>query len=181
MIRKIALLSYYTIAYHLPKSTCPIIGKLCLKFRSKLCRTFLAKMGKGSIVENNAYIGNGSRISIGDSSGIGSYFHIQNTDIEIGNFVMMGESVLILGGGHKSDRIDIPMQTQGDLPISNLKICDDVWIGSNTIILGKVKRIGKGVIIGAGSVVTKEVPDYAVVAGNPAKIIRFRNNDIQIK
>ena len=72
------------------------------------------------------------------------------------------------------DRLDTPMVIQGDLPISDLEICDDVWVGSRVTILGKVGRIGKGAIIGAGSVVTKEIPDYAVVAGNPAKIIRFR-------
>jgi maltose O-acetyltransferase len=87
---------------------------------------------------------------------------------------MMGEEVLILGGGHKNYRVDIPMGAQGVLPISNLEICNDVWIGSRVIILGNVKRIGEGSIIGAGSVVTKPVPDYAVVAGNPARIIRYR-------
>lgn len=88
----------------------------------------------------------------------------------------MGEEVLILGGGHISQRLDIPMTKQGNKPSSNLEICDDVWIGSRVIILAKVGRIGQGVIIGAGSVVTKPIPDYAVVGGNPAKIIRIRNN-----
>lgn len=132
------------------------------------------KCGKNVNIENNAYIGNGRRISIGEYSGIGSRFFVQNTNLKIGNYVMMGEEVLILGGGHKTDRTDIPMGVQGNLPITDLEICDDVWIGSRVTILGKCKRIGKGVIIGAGSVVTKEIPDYAVVAGNPAKIIRYR-------
>ena len=57
---------------------------------------------------------------------------------------------------------------------TNLVISDDVWIGARVTILGKVNTIGKGAIIAAGSVVTKTVPDYAIVGGNPAKIIRFR-------
>ena len=105
----------------------------------------------------------------------GYTFYVQNTNLKIGDYVMMGEECLILGGGHKSDRIDIPMIEQGGFPNSDLQICDDVWIGSRVTILNKVGRIGKGAIIGAGSVVTKPVLDYAVVAGNPARIIRYRN------
>lgn len=59
-------------------------------------------------------------------------------------------------------------------------IKNDVWVGANVIILGGVS-IGNGAVIGAGSVVTKDVPDYAVVAGNPAKIIRYRFNEGVIK
>ena len=55
-----------------------------------------------------------------------------------------------------------------------MEISDDVWIGNSVIILGNVKRIGTGAIIGAGAVVTKPVPDYAVVAGNPARVIKYR-------
>ena len=134
----------------------------------------LKHCGKNVNIENDAYIGNGKKISIDDNSGIGSHFFVQNTNLRIGKYVMMGEDIMIIGGGHKTDRLDTPMVIQGDLPISDLEICDDVWVGSRVTILGKVGRIGKGAIIGAGSVVTKEIPDYAVVAGNPAKIIRFR-------
>lgn len=58
-------------------------------------------------------------------------------------------------------------------------IGNDVWLGLNTIIIAG-NRIGNGVIAGAGSVITKDVPDYAVVAGNPAKIIRYRYSPEQI-
>ena len=88
---------------------------------------------------------------------------------------MMAEDVLFLGGGHKFDRLDIPMAHQSDEPKTPLVIKDDVWIGARTIVLPGCTRIGKGVIIGAGSVVTKDLPDYAVAAGNPARVIRYRN------
>lgn len=59
--------------------------------------------------------------------------------------------------------------------ISNgpIKIANDVWIGAHTVILSGV-QIGNGAIIGAGSIVTSDVPDYAIVAGNPAKVIKYR-------
>lgn len=88
---------------------------------------------------------------------------------------MIANDLLIIGGGHKNDRLDIPMGKQGNYEKSHLIIGDDVWIGARVTILPNVKRIGSGVIIGAGAVVTKPIPDYAVVGGNPAKIIRFRN------
>lgn len=55
-----------------------------------------------------------------------------------------------------------------------LEIGNDVWIGQNAIILPGARRIGDGAVIGAGSIVTKDVPDFAIVGGNPAKIIRYR-------
>ena len=65
---------------------------------------------------------------------------------------------------------------------SELTIGNDVWVGENAIISPSVKRIGDGVVIGAGAVVTKDVPDFAVVAGNPAKVIRYRfSKEMQLK
>lgn len=61
-----------------------------------------------------------------------------------------------------------------DVERNCLNIGNDVWIGYGTIILAGCRKIGNGAVIGAGSIVTKDVPDYAVVAGNPAKIIRYR-------
>lgn len=66
---------------------------------------------------------------------------------------------------------------KGIVERSRLKIGNDVWIGARVTILAKIGTIGNGVIIGAGSVVTKAVPDYAIVAGNPAKVIGYRINN----
>lgn len=63
---------------------------------------------------------------------------------------------------------------KGDIIIGN-----DVWIGANSTIMSGVK-IGDGAIVGATSTVTKDIPPYAIVAGNPAKIIKYRFNDEQI-
>ena len=92
----------------------------------------------------------------------------------LGNYLMMGEDVLVLGSGHIYSNVEIPMGKQGNMPLSHLLIKDDVWIGARAIILPGCKSIGKGSIIGAGAVVTKDVPDYAIVGGNPARIIKMR-------
>jgi len=65
---------------------------------------------------------------------------------------------------------------------SELVIGNDVWVGQNAIILSSVKRIGDGAVIGAGAVVTRDVPDFAIVGGNPAKVIRYRfSKETQLK
>jgi virginiamycin A acetyltransferase len=64
---------------------------------------------------------------------------------------------------------------------NRLVIGNDVWVGYNAIILPNVKSIGDGAIIGAGAVVTKDVPDFAVVAGNPAKLIKYRFSEKTIQ
>ena len=85
---------------------------------------------------------------------------------------MMGPDVVILTNSHIFTDISLPMRCQGET-VAPVYIGDDVWIGTRVIILPGV-RIGNGVIIGAGAVVTKDIPDYAVVGGIPAKIIRYR-------
>ena len=110
---------------------------------------------------------------IGDFSGVGDNARIPK-GVTIGNDVMIGRDLKIFTKNHKSDRTDIPMRLQGFTEISPLVIGNDVWIGTNAVIMPGI-TVGNGVIIGAGAVVTKDVPDYAVVGGIPAKIIKFRN------
>lgn len=82
--------------------------------------------------------------------------------------------MLFQGGGHCFDNPDVPIGAEGDYLDTPLEICEDVWIGARAIVLPGCKKIGAHSIIGAGAVVTHDVPDYAIVGGNPAKIIRMR-------
>ncbi|MBO4996343.1 MAG: hypothetical protein J6C78_10380 [Muribaculaceae bacterium] len=89
---------------------------------------------------------------------------------------MIASDVLVIGGGHRYDDLTTPMINQGNIGKTSLIIEDDVWIGARVTIVAKNYTIGKGSIIAAGAVVTKTVPPYAIVAGNPAKIVKYRTS-----
>lgn len=130
----------------------------------------LESCGRNVNIEKGATFG--ENISLGNNSGIGiNAFLGSNT--YIGNNVMMGPECIIYTSNHAFNRTDIPMYKQGFSRPEPVYIDDDVWIGGRVIILSGIK-IGKGAVIGAGSVVTKDVPEYAIVAGNPAKVIKYR-------
>lgn len=170
-------LLYYGFARWLPKSTTPIIGKLAQRLRLWCCKHLFAECGNKLNVEQGAYFGNGNDVRVGTEVGIGKDFTMHNCILTIEDNVMMGEDVMIIGGGHRFERIDIPMGEQGAKEKTQLHIGSDVWIGARAMILPGCSRIGCGAIIGAGAVVTHDVPNYAIVGGNPAKIIRYRTSD----
>lgn len=91
----------------------------------------------------------------------------------IGASVLMGPNVTIITQNHKHDRVDIPIRLQGYELIKPVTINDDVWIGRNVLIMPGV-TIGSGTIIAAGAVVTKDVPEYTIVGGVPARILKYR-------
>lgn len=169
-------LLYYGFAKHLPKSTMPVLGKMASGFRRWCCKHMFAECGKKLNVEKGAYFGSGKDVRAGVYVGFGKNFTMHNRILTVDDYLMMGEDVMFLGGGHDFDRLDIPMGKQGSKEKTPLHIAGDVWIGARAIILPGCKRIGHGAIVGAGSVVTKDVPDYAIVGGNPAKVIGFRQN-----
>lgn len=103
-------------------------------------------------------------------------------DLEVGDFCSIGNDVkFILSADHDMNNIStFPILTKiigsfryEGLGKGNIEIADDVWIGENSLILSGVK-IGQGAVIAAGSIVTKDVPSYAIVGGVPASIIRYR-------
>lgn len=129
------------------------------------------KIGKGVYIDRHCHFTNES-ISIGNDVYIGKYCIFQSTKskIIIGSHVMFGPGVSIHGGNHRTDLVGRYMksiQLKEKLPENDkdVIISDDVWIGANAIILTGV-TIGQGSIIGAGSIVSKSVPDYTVLVGN---------------
>lgn len=89
--------------------------------------------------------------------------------------VLLGSGVSIMNGSrqHGIERLDVPVREQpGEWP--HITIGRDTWIGDRAIIMA---NIGRHCVIGAGAVVTKPIPDYAIAVGNPARIVRFRTSD----
>lgn len=170
--RKIGAMLYYGFARHLPVSYSGI--KVGQKRLRAFCGSFmLESCGKEVNIEKNAYFS--PKVSLGDYSGIGVNARIHGKCV-IGRYVMMGQDCIILTRNHCFDRTDIPMCQQGFQEERPVVIDDDVWIGDRVTILPGV-HIGTGCIIGAGSVVTRDIPDYAIVAGNPARVIRNRKDE----
>lgn len=174
-MRKFWIIVYYGFARHLPKSNRPVLGKFGGWLRYVCAKHLFAECKGGVNLEQGAYIGNGKNFRVlGGGCGIGKDFVCHNRVVTIHGRLLMGEDVLFQGGGHKYDNPDVPIGSEGFLPDSPLEICDDVWIGARAIVLPGCTRIGAHSIIGAGAVVTKDVPDYAIVGGNPARVIRMR-------
>lgn len=170
IVRYIAIHTYFKIAIKMPASYNGAIGKWSKLVRVALAKRFLVSVGNNVNIEKGAMIT--ALTSIGDNSGIGINARLHG-EVEIGSNVMMGPECIIYTSNHAFSRIDIPMNKQGFSPAKKVSIGDDVWIGGRVIILPGV-QVGNGAIIGAGSVVTKDIPPYAIVGGNPAKIIRNR-------
>jgi maltose O-acetyltransferase len=171
LIRALCYILYYGFARHLPVSYKPYACG-AKKIRYGLCRHLFAKCGRNVNVEHGAEIGSGQQIEIGDNSGIGVNCFVGKA--VIGRDVMMGPDVVFISANHKFDDINVPMRGRGHIKSPPITIGDDVWIGTRAIILPG-RKVGKGAIIGAGAVVTKDVPDYAIVVGNPARVIKYRN------
>lgn len=170
--RLMSLLAYYGFARHLPASD-NSYGKWVRVLRRAACRGLFTYMGRGVNVEQKAFFGDGRNIRIGDYSGLGINCRLYGP-VSLGKHVMMGPDVIIITSNHKSDRLDIPMTEQGGTGPDPVVIGDDVWIGTRVIILPGV-TIGHGAVLAAGAVVTKDVRPYAIVGGNPAKLIRYRD------
>lgn len=154
-----------------------IFQKATNRLWSLLQKSLFAECG------SNVFIGYGcsfsySHISIGCNIHIGEHssFIATESNISIGNNVMFGPNVTIRGGDHRTDVIgEYMFNVKQKLPQNDkdVVICDDVWIGCNATILKGV-TIGEGSIIGAGSLVVKNVPPYSIYTGTFPQKLRDR-------
>jgi len=136
------------------------------------------QIGSDSTIEDFATINNGvGAIIIGDRTRIGLGCVLIGP-VTVGNDIMFAQNIVVSGLNHGYQDITKPISKQA-VETKPIIIEDEVWIGANSVITAGV-TIGKHSVIAGGSVVTKSVPAYSVVGGNPARILRKYNSDTKI-
>ena len=136
-------------------------------------------LGRNSIIECTGVIRElGEELIIGDNVGIAANaFIAMRGKVEIGSNTIFGPNVSIHAENHNFSNIDKPIKLQGATR-KGVKIGEDCWIGSKVVILDGV-TIGSHSIIAAGAVVTKDIPEYCIAGGVPAKVIKMRKEEIK--
>jgi len=143
------------------------------RIRTLFWRLFLGSVGKDVVFLGEVRITGMKGIHLGNHINIHKGCTLDGTGgLTIGDYVMISQDCCIYSAHHRFDDLTIPMLLQKN-DIHTTIIGDDVGLGVKSIILPGIK-IGKGSIVGAGAVVTKDVPQYSIVAGVPAKIINSR-------
>lgn len=170
LLRIVGALLYYGFATYLPDQSMPG-GDLFRRLRAMVTRMFFA-ISEGHVnIGSHVFVGDGRDIKIRHGSGIGAYSRVYGADI--GEGVMIGPHVTILKQDHRFEDPELWMGKQGSTSPEPPVIEDGAWIGERAIILSG-RRIGRGAIVGAGAVVTRDVEPFAIVGGNPARVIRSR-------
>lgn len=129
------------------------------------------RVGDGSYIAGYAYVT--EHVVMGSHCTINPYTVVRG-QVTMGDGVRIGAHANVLGFNHNHADVNKPIYQQG-VSAKGIVIGDDVWIGSAAMILDGV-TVGSHCLIAAGAVVTRDVPDYAVVAGNPARVLRDRRS-----
>ena len=135
-------------------------------------------IGRGVMIRPSSYYGGdlGHGLIIGDNSSIGPYGYVGcSGPIQIGNNVMIGPKCSLFAENHVFKDSSKNIKSQG-VKQKGIYIGNDCWIGSNTVILDGV-TIGDHVVIGAGALITKDIPDYTIVIDKRNKVLKEREND----
>lgn len=153
-------------------------ARICRRTRIDVLPWNKFSLGNNSTIEDFTTINNGvGNVIIGDRTRIG----LSNTligPITIGNDIMFAQNIVMSGLNHGFEDISMPIHDQV-VTTAKIVIEDEVWIGANAVIVAGV-TIGKHSIVAAGSIVTKDVPPYSVVVGNPAKLMKQYNPSTKI-
>lgn len=152
---------------------CKIIFKIPIwQVRRIFCKIFMEYIGRHTKIDSDCYFINPQNIRIGDNTHINrECFLVGTAGITIGNRVSISYRTMIVTGSHDINSVNFCSSRK---PII---IEDYVWIGMNAIIQAGVS-IGKGSVVCAGAIVTKNVPPYSIVGGVPAKVIGERRKDL---
>lgn len=140
------------------------------KLRQAIYKKILPHCGDNVVLHHRVVIDD-VRTTFGSDVWVSVGAYIDYAIIE--DHVLIGPHAVILSGGrhHKFDRVDIPIKLQGNNPKEPILIGRGAWIGANAVVMADVSN---DAIVAAGAVVTKPVEPFAIVGGNPARVIRFR-------
>ncbi len=172
-MRKLYLIIYKLFFKNFINSDTFLIGNFLKNIRGFLFKKYTKNKSKNINIQIGASFSKDT--ILGNNSGIGERALITR-NVVIGNDVMMGPDVKIYTVNHEFSNTKIPMNKQGFRNSRRVVIEDDVWIGANVIILPGV-TIGKGSVLGAGCVISKDVEPYSIMVGNPARKVKSRKND----
>lgn len=145
------------------------------------------RLASGVVVQRHCYLGvsvdeaSGSpiRLSIGEDTNLGPRNHIfAARSVEVGRKVLTAPNVFVSDCTHIYADVSVPIMDQGVRVLSRASVGDHSWIGANSVILGC--SIGRHCVVGANSVVLSDVPDYSVVVGSPARIVRHFDQQSQL-
>lgn len=151
-------------------------GSKGLAIRYALLKTLVKELGENVSVHPDVYLFKTQNLSIGDNVSIHPMCYIDAAGgIEIGSDVSIAHDVSIISFNHRFDDLTVPIKDQ-ELEKKRIVISDNVWIGAKSAILAGV-QVHSGSVIGAGSVVTRMVPENAIAAGVPARVIKRRDTD----
>ncbi len=126
-------------------------------------------------IHPTASLRQGTNITLGENGHINQYCCIwasPDSRIVLGDNLLMGPGCKIFSSNHSAERLDVPMNVQ-PFREADITIGNDVWLGANTVVTAGVS-IGEGTIVAAGAVVTKDLPEYVIAGGIPAKVIKER-------
>lgn len=141
--------------------------------RSRLYSQMLRSQGQGCTFGEAVTIVNPRTLSLGDRVSIHPYcYFLGSGNVTIGSDVSIATGCVFVSETHNMSRVDVPIKRQG-LSAQPITIGRDVWLGARVVVLGNVS-IGDGAVIGAGAVVTRDVPPFSVSAGVPARVVGSR-------
>ena len=172
-MQRFKLIIYYLFVQYLPHSRLISLSNIIrLWYMAKILKVI--QFDKNSKFESGIYISDARNLEIGKHVRINENVFLQGI-INIGDYVMIAPNVSIYSKTHNHHDINTPMVLSGETQTKKVIIENDVWIGINSVILPGV-TIGKGSIIGANSLVNKDVEPYSIMGGTPARLIRKRSN-----
>lgn len=145
-------------------------ARVCRRVRLDVLPFQPFRLGAGSTIEDFSVINNGvGAVVIGDHSRVG-IGNVLIGPVTVGNQVILAQNVVLSGLNHGYEDVTVPIRQQ---PVSTREIVveEECWLGANVVVTAGV-RIGRHSVVAAGSVVTKDVPPFSVVGGNPARVLK---------